>query len=120
MKKVVVTGGCGFIGRNLIKELCRRGDQVRVLDNLSVGTKEELEEVGNVSDYAEWSNSNNSTQLSVGDIRNLEECQAALKGADAVVHLAAQCGVIPSIEDPVFDCETNVLSIVNLLKSNVD
>lgn len=120
MKKVIVTGGCGFIGRNLIKELCHRGDQVRVLDNLSVGTKEELEENGNVSEYTEWENASNSIQLSVGDIRNADACQTALKGADAVVHLAAQCGVMPSIEDPVFDCETNVLGIVNLLKASVD
>ena len=120
MKKVVVTGGCGFIGRNLIKELCRRGDKVRVLDNLSVGSKEELEEIGKVGECTEWSSSDSLIQLSVGDIRSMDVCQTALEGADAVVHLAGQCGVIPSIEDPVFDCETNVMGIVNLLKASVD
>ena len=120
MSNVVVTGGCGFIGRNLVQALLQRGDYVRVMDNLSVGTRDELAEIASVDTSQNWPADSNTVNLVEGDIRNANMCQQAMEGADAVVHLAAQCGVISSVEDPVFDCETNVLGIMNVLKACMD
>jgi len=118
--KILITGGCGFIGRNLIQKLLQRGDRVRVLDNLSVGTKEKLESVSALELGDSWPKDSHHVSLVVGDIRDKGVCVHATEGADAVVHLAAQCGVIPSIENPLFDCETNVLGMVNVLQSSVE
>ena len=120
MKNIVITGGCGFIGHNLIRILLQRGDRVRVLDNLTVGTRERLREVANVAESAVWAEPRKRVSLIVGDIRDKDVCIRALDGADAVVHLAAQCGVIPSIENPLFDCETNILGTVNVLQASVE
>jgi len=91
-----------------------RGDRVRVLDNLSVGTKDELALVADIVDCGSWQAGKN-VSLCVGDIRERDACLQAVEGADSIVHLAAQSGVLPSIENPIFDCETNVLGIVNML-----
>jgi len=99
---VLVTGGCGFIGANLIRTLSNNGWNVKVLDNLSVGRKEYLNGVKNVS-------------FSPGDIRNKEDLSAALAGCSAVVHLAAQTSVVDSVKDPWMDFEINVEGFLNLL-----
>jgi UDP-glucose 4-epimerase len=131
--RLLITGGCGFIGLNLIKFLINKGYQnLRILDNLSIGTKENLEslllELGpftkkgskDILDYSLTLNSINSIQLFVGDIRNKETCLNATKGIDGIIHLAAHAGVIPSIQDPFFDFETNVLGTLNLLHAAVN
>lgn len=120
VKRILITGGCGFIGRNLIKKLLQRGDRVRVLDNLSVGTRNELAQVAAVAESMQWTGARNTAALVVGDIRDRGACARALDGADAVVHLAAQSGVIPSMENPLFDCETNVMGLVNVLQGCVE
>jgi len=120
LKKILITGGCGFIGRNLIRKLLQRGDRVRVLDNLSVGSRAELESVAAVQPDPAWPEDSEHIALVVGDIRKKQDCLKAADRSDAVVHLAAQCGVIPSIENPLFDCETNVLGMVNVLQAAVE
>jgi UDP-glucose 4-epimerase len=97
--------------------LLERGDSIRVLDNLSVGTKEELASVANIIVCDKWESGKN-VSLCVGDIRDHQDCLQATKGADSIVHLAAQSGVLPSIENPRFDCETNILGIVNMLEAS--
>src|ERR1041384_6352950 len=81
---VLVTGGAGFIGRAVVKELLRRGDTVRVLDSL-------IEQVhadrGRPEDFPP------DAELIVGDIRNRDVVARALKSADSVIHLAAEVGV---------------------------
>lgn len=119
MKSITITGGCGFIGRNLTRILLGRGDRVRILDNLSVGTEAELARVAPVQHTTDWPANSTVIGLMVGDIRDRAACAAALTGADAAVHLAAQSGVMPSIESPMFDCETNVLGTLNLLQACV-
>jgi len=124
----LVTGGCGFIGVNLIKRLMDKGDghRIRVIDNLTVGRREDL---SSVAEFCEISGDEieaepgNRLELVVGDIRDEDLAVKACRGMDAVVHLAANTGVIPSIEDPRMDCVVNVLGTFNYLdacrKSNV-
>ena len=99
---VLVTGGFGFIGANLVRRLPAYGWNVKVLDNLSGGRKEYLNGVKNVS-------------FSLGDIRSKEDLSAALDGCSAVVHLAAQTSVVDSVNDPWMDFEINVGGFLNLL-----
>src|SRR4051794_1505915 len=81
---VVVTGGAGFIGRAVTKELLRRGNRVRVLDSLIEQVHGDRERPDDFPDDAE---------LVVGDIRNKDVVAHALKDVDSVIHLAAEVGV---------------------------
>ncbi len=140
----LITGGCGFIGSMLIKELAAEGGHnIRVFDNLSVGKREDLSAV---CDYTEISiaevatmrremdtqveaslhqektisyptKGKTSVELIVGDIRNDEVCHKAAKGADVIVHLAASTGVGPSVEDPSNDMSNNVIGTINMLEA---
>ena len=86
-KCVLVTGGAGFIGSNLVKYLLSYGAQVRVLDNLSTGHKHNIEEF----------ESNQNFEFIEGDIRQLIDCQKACEGMDYVLHQAALGSVPRSI-----------------------
>jgi len=116
--KWLITGGCGFIGRSLIAELTQQGGHaIRVFDNLSVGTREEL---AVVADYRETGNSliwDVGVDLIVGDIVNLDAISRAVEGADYIVHLAANTGVGPSVENPFQDCKNNVIGTLNVLEA---
>src|SRR5205085_10218873 len=83
-EKVVVTGGAGFIGRAVTKELLRRGNSVRVLDSLIEQVHGDRERPEDFPDDAE---------LIVGDIRNKDVVTRALQRVDSVIHLAAEVGV---------------------------
>lgn len=124
--KILVTGGCGFIGLNLIETLLNDGvKHIRIVDNLTVGTREFLETVlrtiddieideGDVVTYT-FPKLNAKCELYVGDIRDADFAVHATEGMDGIVHLAANTGVLPSIEDPRKDCETNVMGVFNYL-----
>jgi UDP-glucose 4-epimerase len=103
MKQYLVTGGCGFIGVNLIARLVEQGDRVRVLDNLSLGKRE---------DVAPF-----DVDLQVGDVRDLSAVTAACRGVDEVVHLAADTRVIESIAHPEFNFEVNAMGTMNVLRA---
>jgi len=119
--KWLITGGCGFIGTSLIKNLKEEGGHnIRVIDNLSVGTREDLEKVCNftendISDIAELNDFD--VQLICGDILDEELAEKSAMGMDIIVHLAANTGVAPSVEDPRKDCFTNVLGTFNYLEA---
>ncbi len=118
----LITGGCGFIGTNLIRYLRDRGDQsVRVYDDLSVGRTDDLAAVAPIAEAAsapgEFAPPGGPVQLVVGDIENAEDLCAAAHGADVVVHLAASTGVLPSIENPRQDCNANVIGTLNALEA---
>jgi len=117
VKRVLVTGGCGFIGVNLAEDLLREGVAVRVLDNLSVGSRDDLAAVGEFAEIpAAGGGAARPLELVVGDIRDREAVAGALRGVDAVVHLAAQTGVIPSVEDPLLDADLNVRGTLTVLE----
>ena len=123
----LITGGCGFIGRSLIARLLESGipaGRIRVFDNLSVGTPADMDTVAAIDEtHIAWTDEEQAVALFRGDIRNRDEVARAISGADIVVHLAACTGVQPSVEDPHFDCETNVAGTLNCLdesgKANV-
>jgi len=119
--KWLITGGCGFIGRALITRLLAEGGhRIRVYDNLSVGTRGDLAAVtaygeGKVQDDpARWCE---GVELIEADILDTESALAASQGADVIVHLAANTGVAPSVEDPRADCQTNVIGTLNMLEA---
>jgi UDP-glucose 4-epimerase len=121
-KKWLITGGCGFIGTALIRNLTRAGDQqITVVDNLSIGSREDLEAASEFREMdpgalpvQSWSRGQ-SCQLVVGDIGNRALAEQVCAGADVVVHLAANAGVAQSVQDPHFDCLTNVVGTLNYL-----
>jgi UDP-glucose 4-epimerase len=117
----LVTGGCGFIGVNLIFSLLsqRKDNRIRVVDNLTVGKREDLASVGNFNEIRKGEISgavSHELELVVGDVRDEDLIRIACQGADIVVHLAASTGVMPSIEDPVGDCTSNVLGTLIVLE----
>ena len=100
MRKVLVTGGAGFIGSNLCEALLERGDWVVCLDNFSTGHMENL--IPLISRYPD------SFRLIVGDIRNFDDCLRAVEGVDYVLHEAALGSVPRSVKDPVTTNEVNI------------
>lgn len=119
--RVLITGGCGFIGKNLTALLVRQGIAVRAYDNLSVGTVEDLQTVAQVSVIEPSGEiptpAAGEVQFVRGDILDADLADLACNDMDAIVHLAANTGVGPSVEAPVFDCQQNVLGTINMLEA---
>jgi len=113
--KILITGGCGFIGTNLIDLLLRSAEhELVILDNLSTGNIRYVLDVLKSNGWCRLSD----LKFIKGDIRNSSTVKEACKGVNAVVHLAAHAGVIPSVEDPFFDADVNVLGTLNLLDAS--
>ncbi|MBW1697316.1 MAG: NAD-dependent epimerase/dehydratase family protein [Deltaproteobacteria bacterium] len=118
----LVTGGCGFIGVNLIRRL-QQVDQacgIRVVDNLTVGMREDLTAVAEFTEIGEKNLNEgpfNGVQLMVADIQDQRLAAKGCKGIDVIVHLAANTGVIPSIKEPRYDCMVNVIGTLNYLEA---
>ena len=105
--KYLVTGGAGFIGSNIVAELLRRGDSVKVLDNFSSGKRENLKMF------------EKDIELIEGDIRSYHIVQQAVKGVEVILHQAALPSVPRSIKDPITTNEVNVNGTLNILESSV-
>lgn len=111
LKTILITGGCGFIGTNLVKYLVGKGYEIWILDNLSVGKGENLKKLQS-QDYRL-----STAGLIIGDIRDRDVVSQAVKGMDAVVHLAAHTSVVESLENPKEDWDINVNGTLNLLEA---
>ncbi len=109
-RKVLVTGGAGFIGSNLIGSLLDSDNYVVCLDNLSTGKAENIREF----------NGHPRFRFIEGDIRNYDDCLAAVTGAEIVFHQAALGSVPRSLKDPVTSTDVNVGGFVRMLKASVD
>jgi UDP-N-acetylglucosamine 4-epimerase len=103
--KVLVTGGAGFIGSNLIESMLAAGNNVTCLDNFSTGKKE------NLKDFIKHP----SFCLIEGDIRNYDDCRKAVSGISFVFHEAALGSVPRSIKDPVSTTDVNIGGFVKIL-----
>src|SRR2546421_79594 len=104
MSKVLVTGGAGFIGSNLVRLLLDEGREVTVYDNLSSGYRQNVEAMP-------------GARFVEGDVRDAERLTEAMRGADTVFHLAASVGNTRSIEHPVDDSEINVIGTLRVLEA---
>lgn len=109
MSLFLVTGGAGFIGSNIVEELLKRGERVRVLDNLSTGKRDNLAFVEGLQSPSA------SYEFMEGDIRHLDTCRRACHGIDYVLHQAALCSVPRSINDPLVSNEVNVCGTLTVL-----
>ena len=105
--KVLVTGGAGFIGSHLVDRLMEDGHEVRVLDDLSAGS---LENLKGWIDHERF-------EFMQGDLRRRDVCEKAVKGVDVVFHLAANPEVRIGAQSPELLYETNVLITYNLLEA---
>ncbi|MHA2219205.1 MAG: GDP-mannose 4,6-dehydratase [Candidatus Hodarchaeales archaeon] len=116
--KWLITGGCGFIGTSLINYLLRENPEmnIRILDNLSTGSKENLFEITS-SIKRELKIASKNIELIEGDIRDFDTCNKCCEGIDIIVHLAANTGVAPSVQNPRADMESNVIGIFNMLEA---
>jgi UDP-N-acetylglucosamine 4-epimerase len=103
--RVLVTGGAGFIGSNLIESLLRSRNYVICLDNFSTGKSENLKDFLNNPDF----------RLIEGDIRNERDCEKAVKDIDFVFHQAALGSVPRSLKDPVSTTDVNIGGFVKML-----
>jgi len=101
--KVLVTGGGGFIGSNLVRVLLTRGDDVRVLDNFSTGSRANLAGLEREVDLVE------------GDLRSYERVHAAVRGAEVVFHQGALPSVPRSVQDPLTTTAVNIEGTLNVL-----
>ena len=104
-KRYLVTGGAGFIGSHIVRRLVSEGAEVRVVDNLSTGLAERLDDV------------RESVDLVRGDLANQQVSEEAVQGIDCVLHQAAVPSVQRSVSDPVGTNRANVTATVNLLES---
>jgi UDP-N-acetylglucosamine/UDP-N-acetyl-alpha-D-glucosaminouronate 4-epimerase len=101
MARVLVTGGAGFIGSNLVRALLERGDEVRVLDNFSTGNRGNLEAV--------------DVEIVEGELRSYERVHNAVRGSEIVYHLGALGSVPRSVQDPLTSSAVNVEGTLNVL-----
>ena len=109
MKKsiAIVTGGCGFIGSHLADNLIKLNFEVVVIDNLSVGRRENISHL----------NENSKFTFVDADISNFDLIEPIFRGADLVFHLAALADIVPSIENPTEYYKSNVNGTFNVLQA---
>jgi UDP-glucose 4-epimerase len=101
--RILVTGGAGFIGSNLVDHLLAQGRPVRVLDNFSTGKRENL------------AHCQDQIELIEGDLADLDTVQRAVEGVEAILHHAAIASVPRSVSDPLGSNEANVLGTLHVL-----
>jgi len=106
-KKLLITGGAGFIGSNLIEYLLKQNNEVVCLDNLSTGFKK------NIAPYID----NNNFRFIEGDIRDYDSVSKAMVGCDTVFHLAALIGIPYSYISPLAYIRTNIEGTYNVLEA---
>jgi len=114
--KVLVTGGCGFLGSHISEYYLNQGDEVVILDNM---TKYELTRTGyNIRKTRNYNHHHlieKGANIIKGDVSNVADVDYAVRNCDYIIHTAAQPSMTISIEQPILDFTTNVVGIFNLL-----
>ena len=110
LRKILVTGGAGFIGSNMCEYLLDLEIEVVCLDNFITGKRENIESALK----------NKNFELIEGDIRNITDCQRAVRNVDAVLHLAALGSVPRSIADPITTNDININGFLNMIVATRD
>jgi nucleoside-diphosphate-sugar epimerase len=100
-RRVLVTGGAGFIGSNLVGTLLERGDDVRVLDNFSTGSRANIDGL--------------DVEIIEGELRSYERVHNAVRGVEVVYHLGALGSVPRSVQDPLTSSAVNIEGTLNVL-----
>src|SRR5688572_1973340 len=103
MAKIIVTGGCGFIGSHLVDALCKRGDDVFIIDNLHTGYRENI--------------AASTAHFVLGDILDGKLLEEIFIGAASVFHFAARISVPESMQAPIPYAQTNSLGTLNILEA---
>jgi len=101
MSRVLVTGGGGFIGANLVRGLLARGDDVRILDNFATGNRANLDGL--------------DVDVIEGELRSYERVHNAVRGVEVVFHLGALGSVPRSVQDPLTSSAVNIEGTLNVL-----
>jgi UDP-glucose 4-epimerase len=101
MSRVLVTGGGGFIGANLVRGLLARGDDVRILDNFATGNRANLDGL--------------DVEVIEGELRSYERVHNAVRGVEVVFHLGALGSVPRSVQDPLTSSAVNIEGTLNVL-----
>ncbi len=109
-KRILVTGGAGFIGSNTCENLISDGHDVICLDNFITGRRSNIEELLKTPSF----------HLIEGDIRNIEDCRKAVANIDIVLHLAALGSVPRSIVDPITTNDININGFLNMIVATRD
>lgn len=107
MATYLITGGAGFIGSNIAKELINRGESVRILDNFSTGKRENLNPFRQHPDF----------EIFEGDLRSFHIVRDAVKGCDFVLHQGALPSVPRSVKDPITSNDVNIMGTLNVLEA---
>jgi nucleoside-diphosphate-sugar epimerase len=107
MSLYLVTGGAGFIGSNIVKELITRKQRVRVLDNFSTGKRENLDPFREHPDF----------EIIEGDLRSFHIVRDSVKGVDYILHQGALPSVPRSVKDPITTNEVNINGTLNVLEA---
>jgi len=101
--KILITGGCGFIGVNVLQQLEGGGHEITVFDNLTTGKREDLDPF--------------DVSFVEGDIKDYEALSSAVEGKDVIIHLAAHTRVVESVEEPRGNMEDNVIGSFNVFEA---
>lgn len=117
---ILVTGGCGFLGTSIIKTLvkCNSIDTIKVIDNFVTGKPKDLAMIGEFRKLSAENCANSKGLILVeGDIRDTNKVLCCAQNVDLIIHLAANTGVGPSVEEPRLDMECNVIGTFNVLEA---
>lgn len=106
-RKILITGGAGFIGSNIVETLLKKGAKVRVLDNFITGRKRNIEPFLN----------NENFELIEGDLRNYSTVRKSVEGINYILHQGALPSVPRSIKDPITTNNINILGTLNVLEA---